>query len=572
MAADVYSAPTRRFVPPDLVVGEFGDVEPLFGALLDRAIGSSAELEAWLRDASELIEVVYEVRTRRYVDKSCRTDDPALEAAYLKFVEQIEPPIKPLFFRLQKKFVESPHRAALTGTRYETLGREWQADVEIFREENVALETESERVVNEYDKLCAAMTAEFRGTEYTLQQLTRFLEEPDRPTREAAWVVSTERRLRDRAALDDLFDRLLPLRGRIAAHAGMSDYRAYRWKELKRFDYTPDDCLRFADSVAATVMPLVHELDAGRARDLGIAADALRPWDFSVDPQNRPPLRPFEQGDTAALVSRTQAIFDRMSPQLSEDFRSLRDNGNLDLDSRKGKQPGGYQAEFCERRQPFIFMNAAGMQRDVEVLLHEAGHAFHSLATRGEPLIFLRYAPIEFCEVASMSMELLGADHLDVFYSPADHARAKRVHLEGVVKVLPWVAMVDSFQHWLYTHPGHSRDARTAEWLRLCERFTSRADWTGHEDARAALWHRQLHLYQVPFYFIEYAIAQLGALQLWMKSKENPRQALANYRAALALGGTRPLPELFAAAGIRFDFSEKTLRPLVNAVREELID
>ena len=570
MVANVHPSPKRTFVPAELVINDFADVEPLYRELLERPIGSPAELEAWLGNLSELTEVVYETRTRRYVDKSCHTDNPAIEAAFLKFVEQIEPPIKPLFFQLQKKFVESPHRAGLTAAGCDILARHWQADVEIFREQNVPLQTESEKLINEYDKICGAMMISFRGREYTPQQMGRFLEEPDRATRQEAWIATTERRMRDRAAMEDIFDKLLAIRGQIAANTGLPDYRAYIWKEKKRFDYTPEDCLRFADSVAETVMPLLHELDDRRAPQLGIPRQQLRPWDLSVDPLNRPPLRPFAESEIDAFVSKTQAIFDRLSPPLAEDFRSLGANGNLDLDSRKGKQPGGYLAEFSEKRQPFIFMNAAGLQGDVDTLLHEAGHAFHSLATRDHALMFLREAPMEFSEVASMAMELFGAEHLDVFYSPADHSRARRMHLEGIIKLLPWIALIDSFQHWLYTNPGHTRRQRTGEWLRLLDRFTSRTDWTGFEEARAALWQKQLHLFHVPFYYIEYGIAQLGALQLWIKSKENPRQALSNYRAALALGGMRPLPELFAAAGIRFDFSDQTLRPLMNAVREEL--
>jgi len=297
---------------------------------------------------------------------------------------------------------------------------------------------------------------------------------------------------------------------------------------------------------------------------------ALRPWDTAVDPKNRPALAPFTQQETAAFVQKTKGIFERMSPALAEDFDSLRRRNNLDLESRKGKQPGGYQCSLEEAREPFIFMNAAGLQRDVETLLHEGGHAFHCLAARDEELVFLRSAPMEFCEVASMAMELLGANYFDVFYDSAGAARAKRSLLEGIIKFLPWMATIDSFQHWLYTHPGHTREERTAEWLRLVERFGSKLDWSGYEAIRATSWQKQLHLFHAPFYYIEYGIAQLGALQLWVKSLRDTHAAVANYRAALKLGGTRTLPELFAAAGIVFDFSERTLRPLIDAIGEEL--
>lgn len=561
--------PHRSYVPRDLDVSDFARLEPLYRALLDRPVHMPEWLDQWLTDLSELVAVVDEYGNRRYIDKSCHTDDPAIEKAYLHFVENVEPGTKPLFFELQKKFMDSPARGRLEGARYRMVERLWGPDVELFREENVPLQTQVTRIVNEYDKTMGAMVVHFRGRDYTLQQLARFIEEPDRQTRREAWELTAARRLQDREKLDQVFDHVLPLRNRIAANAGLSDYRAYAWKENKRFDYTPEDCIRFADSIAATCVPLVDELDRRRREALGLRS--LRPWDMSVDPRGRLPLRPFQETETDLFVDKTREIFARLSPQLAEEFETLRTHKNLDLASRKGKQPGGYQASLEEVRQPFIFMNAAGVQRDVETLLHEGGHAFHCIAARKEPLVFLRRAPIEFCEVASMSMEALGCEHFDVFYQSAqDAARAKRAYLEGVVRFFPWMAIIDSFQHWIYTHPGHSRPERTAEWLRLMDRFQGGQDWTGHEAAREALWHRQLHLFHLPFYYVEYGIAQLGALQLWMKARHDPKRALANYRAALALGGTRPLPELFAAAGIHFDFSEKTLRPLMNELREEL--
>jgi oligoendopeptidase F len=561
----------RTFVPQDLDLADFSKIEPLYRSLLRRSVDTAESLEKWLNDVSELSAVVDEYGSRRYIDKSCHTDDPAIEKAYLHFVENVEPQIKPLHFGLQQKYMQSPARKQLTSrdVRYRILDRKWAADVELFREENVPLETEVTKLVNEYDKTMGAMVVNFRGQDYTLQQLARFIEEPDRQTRQEAWEASTNRRLADRAKVDDLFDKLLPLREKIARNAGMADYRAFVWKANKRFDYTPDDCLRFADAIAKTCVPVVAELDQRRRQDLGL--DKLRPWDLSVDPKNRPPLRPFKESETDTFIDKTKLIFQRLSPQLADDFETLRARRNLDLQSRKGKQPGGYQCSLEESREPFVFMNAAGLQRDVETLLHEGGHAFHALAARNEPLVFLRHAPMEFCEVASMSMEALGSEHFDVFYPQgADAARAKRSYLEGVIRFFPWMAIIDSFQHWIYTHPAHTRPQRQAEWLRLMDRFYSKLDWTGYEAARESLWQRQLHLFHAPFYYVEYGIAQLGALQLWMKSKADPRKAVANYRAALSLGGTRPLPELFSAAGIAFDFSEKTLRPLMTALGEEL--
>jgi oligoendopeptidase F len=565
----MYQAPPRAFVPAQFDAEDLAQLDALCRSLMERPIASAKELEKWLGDVSELTSVLDEVASRRYIKKSCNTEDREIEKAYLFFVETIEPRFKPFLFEFQKKFLASPFQSQLDSSRYRMLRRRWQAEADLFRDENIRLEVEVNKLVTDYDKICGAMNVLFRGKEYTLQQLGRFTEEVDRSTRQEAWEKITNRRLADREAIDAIFDRLLPLRREMARNADVENFRSYTWKFLKRFDYSPRDCIQFSDAVAKTCVPVVDELNRQRAADLKL--DRLRPWDLGVDPLQRPPLRPFVETEIDQFVSKTSAIFGRLNPQLASDFDSLRERNNLDLGSRRGKQPGGYQSTLEEVREPFIFMNAAGTQRDVEVLLHEAGHAFHALASREEPLVFLRTAPIEFCEVASMSMELLGSDHLDVFYADAaSAARAKRVLIEGIVRILPWIATIDSFQHWIYTTADAGIESRTAHWLSLLDRFGGNIDWSGLEGARAASWQRQIHLFHFPFYYIEYGIAQLGALQLWMKSRHDPRGALANYRAALKLGGTRPLPELFAAAGIQLDFSQKTLAPLMDALVEEL--
>lgn len=560
---------SQSFVPADIDPAKFEQLQPLFAALQDRPLNTIQEIEAFLRDFSELSSLIDEYGSRRYIDKSCHTEDKAIEAAFLHFVEHVAPRIKPLSFQLQKKLLDSPAVGQLKGQRYEMLLRQWRVDVGLFRDENVPIETEVEKLVNEYDKINGSMMVNFRGKEYTPPQMARFLEDTDRATRRESWEATTRRRLQDREKVEAIYDQLLPLYERIARNAGLKDYREYAWKAKKRFDYTPADCLRFADAIAETCVPVVKRLNERRARELGV--DSLRPWDLEVDVKGRPPLHPFAEDQVPAFVSKTREVFDRMSPALGSEFEQLNARGNLDLDSRKGKQPGGYQMSLERSKQPFIFMNAAGLQRDVETLLHEGGHAFHFIESCAhEPLMFLRSAPMEFCEVASMSMELLGSEHFDVFYNAGDAARAKVKLFEGIIRFLPWMAIIDSFQHWIFTHPGHSRAQRTAEWLRLLDRFTAGVDWSGFETAREASWQRQGHLFHSPFYYIEYGIAQLGALQLWMRAKHDPRQALANYRAALTLGGTRPLPELFSTAGIAFDFSHKTLAPLVTALREEI--
>ncbi len=557
----------RRFVPGDLDPSNVASLEEIFQKLLKRDIDTPEKLTAWLADFSELSAVVDEYGSRRYIDKSCHTDDEGIKNRFLQFVEEIEPRVKPLAFALQKKYLQSPARA-LTGSRFEILGRRWQSDVEIFRDENVALETEITRKVTEYDQINGQMTVILRGKELTMQQAARFLEDPDRPTRQEAWETSSRRRLVDRESIETIYDSLFPIRHKIALNAGLSDYRAFQWKANKRFDYTPEDCLRFADSIAETCVPIVRRLDRERAVDLKL--EVLRPWDSAVDTKGRPSLRPFDENKIDDFVSKTREVFNRLSPALASDFDQLRERGNLDLQSRKGKQPGGFLMPLEETRQPFIFMNAAGLQRNVETLLHEGGHAFHHLAASKEELVFVRSAPMEFCEVASMSMELLGGEHFGVFYSEADAARARRKMIEGIIYFFPWMAIIDSFQHWLYTHPAHSREDRKRIWISLLDRFGGVVDWTTWEPVRESLWQRQGHLFHAPFYYIEYGIAQLGALQLWMKSRENTKQAIANYRSALALGGTRPLPQLFSAAGIVFDFTQKTLGPLMEALEEEL--
>jgi oligoendopeptidase F len=561
----------RSFVPKDLDAADADRLEGIYRQLLDRPIDSATDLQRWLADFSELTAVVDEYGSRRYIDKSCHTEDAEIEKRFLHFVETVEPRTKPLFFALQQKYLSSPHRGSLTDRRFEMLERNWRADVDVFRDQNVPIETEVAKIVNEYDKIFGRMMVQYNGQQFTMQQMARYLEEAQRSTRQEAWEATTKRRLENHREVEEIFEKLLPLRQQIARNAGVADFRAYAWKTRKRFDYTPDDCLRFADAIAQACVPVVQQLNTDRAADLGI--ERLRPWDLDVDPLGRSPLRPFKEDQIGIFVDKTWEIFNRMSPELAAEFESLAANNNLDLDSRKGKQPGGYQMSLEESRQPFIFMNAAGVQRDIETLLHEGGHAFHFIAAcRVEPLCFLRSAPMEFCEVASMSMELLGSEHFDVFYDAAQASRAKRKLIEGVIRFLPWMATIDSFQHWLYTHPGHTRQQRRDEWIRLLDRFGGSIDWSGHETARSTLWQRQLHLFHAPFYYIEYGIAQLGALQLWMKAKQDPRAVLANYRAALALGGTRPLPELFAAAGIQFDLSSKTLGPLMKAMGEELAD
>jgi oligoendopeptidase F len=558
----------RRFVPPQLDLGDWAQIAPLFDQLEARApqCATVKNLEYWLMDWSELNAALDEEASRRYIAMTCHTDDSEAEKAYLHFVENVEPQTKPRKFNLARLYVAHPLHSKLDHKRFEVFDRDTKVQVELFRPENVPLETEEAKLSQEYQKLMGSLTVQFRGGEKTLVQMGRYLEEPDRALRQEAWELVANRRLAEVDKFETIFDQLVKLREQMAKNAGFDNYRDYAFRRLGRFDYTPTDCEQFHSAVESEIMPVVRELQTERKRQLSL--DALRPWDLGVDPLGRAPLRPFEQ--VGQMVSHSQAIFDHLDGDLAAGFRRMQNLHLLDLDNRKGKAPGGYQSTLSEARVPFIFMNAVGLQRDVETILHEAGHAFHALATTEEDLYHYRSAPIEFCEVASMSMELLGNEFLEEFYSSNDANRARLTHLEGIIGIFPWIVTVDAFQHWIYTHPGHSRSERMKAWLELMDRFGGNVDWTGYEAARGNLWHRQLHIFIHAFYYIEYGIAQLGALQVWANSKRSKAAALAEYKSSLGLGGSRPLPELFSAAGCKFDFTRGTIAPLVKMLRVEL--
>jgi len=563
----------RRFVPEQIDLGDWAQIAPLFEQLQARGAECKtlSELEKWVLDWGELSAALDEESSKRYIAMTCHTDNPQAEKAYLHFVEKIDPELKPRQFELEKIYIQRKEalqksaKAEANG-RYLVFDRDVKNHIELFRPESVPLETEEAKLSQNYQKLSGSLTVIFRGEERTLVQMGRYLEEPDRALRKDAWEVVANRRLQESEKFEEIFDKQIKLRQQIAKNAGFNNYRDYAFRRLGRFDYTPQDCEKFHDAVANEIMPVVRELQAERRKKMNV--DKLRPWDLAVDPLNRPPLKPFKEvGD---MVSRTQNVFNHLDRDLADGFQRMQNLRLLDLANRKGKAPGGYQSTLAEARVPFIFMNAVGLQRDVETILHEAGHAFHALATRDEDLYAYRGAPIEFCEVASMSMELLGYEFLEEFYSGDDANRARRTHLEGILGIFPWIATVDAFQHWIYTNPGHTRSQRAVAWLDLMDRFGGDVDWTGYDNSRAYLWHRQLHIFLHPFYYIEYGIAQLGALQVWANSKRDKAKALNDYKSSLALGGSKPLPELFKAAGSPFDFSAEAIKPLVELTRKEL--
>ncbi len=558
----------RRFVPEGVNFSDESQVVELYSQLLEREVDSAESLEGWLLDRSELEAALDEEGSVLYVNMTCQTDDAERAAAYQHFVEKVVPAVKPIDNQLDKKYHKLRQQYQLNEKRYEVFDRNVETDLALFRSDNVPLQTQESLLSQKYQTLIGGMMVSFEGQERTLPEMQKYLLQTDRPLREAAWRATAERRLQDKDELESIYDQMLALRVKIAANAGFDNYEKYKFRSMHRFDYDISDCEAYHQAIERRVVPLWSELLRQRRESMQL--ESLRPWDTSVDPLGRPPLRPFEQ--PKELVDGTARIFRRVDPALGRQFETMISDGLLDLASRKGKAPGGYQTTLSEARKPFIFMNAVGLERDVRTLLHEGGHAFHSLAAADEPLLGYRHGPMEFCEVASMGMELLGDDFLDEFYNEDDLKRSRREHFEGVIFILPWVATIDAFQQWIYANPQHDREARRQAWLACLDRFGGGVvDWTGLEAERGHMWHRQLHIFEVPFYYIEYGIAQLGALQLWVRARREGRAAaLAGYRRALALGGSRPLPELFAAAGLKFDFSESTIAPLMDEVAEEL--
>ncbi len=556
----------RQYVPEEVNLGDWNQIEPLFQSLLQREITSLDQFEQWLLDTSELASCLSEERTRRYIAMTCHTDDQECEKRYLEFIETIDPRSKPYWHQLNQAYLNSPYRISLSSDRYQVLDRNVKASVEIFREENIPLQTDAAKLSQRYQKLCGAMMVMFDGKEHTLPQMGKYLEETDRSHRQRAWEATAKRRLQDRDEMDDIFDQLISIRQKVSRNTGFSNFVDYAFLMYQRFDYTPEDCERFHHAIEACVVPLMRRMGEKRRKQLNL--EQLRPWDLAVDPLERDPLRPFDK--TEELSRGVNRIFQHLDSELAQQFKEMEAQSELDMESRKGKAPGGYLTSLDEIRRPFIFMNAAGLQRDVETLLHESGHAFHMLAARHEPLIEYRDSPIEFAEVASMSMELFGADYFHEFYSAAEAARAQRVLYEGIIKILPWIARIDAFQHWIYKHPTHSREERTTYWRSLEERFGQAMDWSGYEAVRDSYWQKQLHLFCHPLYYFEYGVAQLGALQLWRNYKKEPKETLKRYRQALALGGSRPLPELFQSAGAEFKFDEETIQPLMTAIEDEL--
>ena len=559
---------TVSFLPPSpaaLAQSNWEDIAPYFDELTARQLEPEA-IEAWLHEWSRLEELVTEAAARAMIAYTIDTSNRTKETDHLRFSTEILPRMEERSVALARKLVETGYTTPALTT---TLAR-FRTQIEIFREENVPIFAALEEHSTRYQRITGSMTAEWEGVERPLPQLQPFLKSPDRETRERAFLAAGRPYVEQREELAALFDKMYQLRMQAARNAGFANFRDYIFPAKFRFDYTPADCERFHQAIEVAVAPAVERVLEFRRQRLGL--EVLRPWDLAVDPYRKKPLRPFSSA--TELVGKARLVFDRVDPSLGREFQTMIDEGLLDLESRKGKAPGGYCETLHFHGRPFIFMNAVGLVDDVMTLLHEAGHAFHAFAAHSLPLIWQRHPGSEAAELASMSMEFLASPHLAQpvgYFTNAEARSAWLEHLEDVLLSLVHIASIDAFQTWIYTSgQGGDATARDEEWLRIRSRFERGVDWSGLEQERVARWYRQLHVFMYPFYYIEYGIAQLGALQVWRNSLDDPAKAVARYREALALGAVQSLPEIYRTAGARLTFDIDAIGELVQLVESQI--
>lgn len=561
----------HHYLPKDFVLTDWASLEPYFKELSDRPIEDALGLEKWLKDLSELEAFISEDACWRQIKMTCDTTDKSLEEAFNFFCMEIQPKMQPYADALNKKLMACPFTQSLDKDTYFTYLRAVQKSIDLFRTENITIQAELSVMQQQYGAIAGKMTITHEGQEYTLQQAAQFLESEDRSIRESVYRKIQERRLEDKIAMHDLFSSLIQKRHQVAVNAGFENYRDYKFVELGRFDYTKEDCYQFHEAVKLHVLPLIDKIYTRKKQKLGL--EVLKPWDTEAEPAGTKPLRPFTDGKD--LYEKSVACFEQLHPFFADCLKKMYALKHFDLESRKGKAPGGYNCPLAESGAPFIFMNAAGQMSDVTTMVHEGGHAIHSFLSHHLSLSAFKEYPMEIAEVASMSMELFSMDHWQSFFdNEADLNRAKEHQLERTITIFPWIAIIDKFQHWVYEHPAHTIEERTQTWTSILNEFsTGSIDYTGLDEFRAIGWQRQLHLFEVPFYYIEYGIAQLGAIGMWMQYQQNPNAALENYMNALALGGTKTLPELYQTAGIEFNFSPnyvKNLMDFTNAQLEKL--
>ena len=559
----------RTYLPEEFTITTWETLQPFFEELVNRKIQSADELYKWYLDRSELESAVSENMGWRYIKMTCDTTNEEIKNAFNYFVSEIQPAMAPFSNQLDTKALEDPFLDELKSKEgFDIVIKLLQKDKKVYREENIPLFSEIEQSAHQFGSISAAMTIEMDGKELTMQQASDFLLLKDRAKREEAWKKINERRYQEKDTLNDLYSKLIKLRHQAALNAGYVNFRDYMFDAMGRFDYTPSDCFTFHEAIREEVVPVLNLLAEDRKKALGF--NELKPWDLAVNYFGDTQLKPFTDADD--LTQKTIECFSELDTYSAQCIRTMKQIGHLDLMSRKGKAPGGYNYPLDETGVPFIFMNATQSLRDLVTMVHEGGHALHSFLTADMELNVFKHPTSEVAELASMSMELMTMEHWDIFFSdPQDLKRAKREHLESVLQTLPWVATIDLFQHKIYEKPEHTVEERQQIWADSFFPFSnSVTDWTSFEHYRLTAWQKQLHVFEVPFYYIEYGMAQLGAIAVWRNYKQNPENGYQQYKNALSLGYKKSIPEVYKAAGIKFDFSKGYIKELMLFIKEEL--
>jgi len=561
--------PERKFVDANLSIDSWEAIEGYYENLVNRDLTTAEDFKQWLKDQSELEAILEEDAAWRYIKMTIDTRDEDLSKSYTFFVSEIQPKLAPFEDQLNKKLVESEFTKDLeSNSNFFILFRSVRKALELYREENVKIQAELAEESQKFGALSAAQSIDYKGETHTMQKAALFLKDTDESVRQEVYEKIATRRREDFNAFDNLFAVLIKKRHQVALNAGFANYRDYKMAAMGRFDYSVKDCENFHQSVKNVIVPIVKGFQQKKLSKFG--KEAFRPWDLDVDPEGREPLKPFKEG--SELLSGTIKMFDNIDPYFSDCLATMSKMKHLDLESKPGKSPGGYNYPLYEIGVPFIFMNAVGSQRDLVTMVHEGGHAIHSFLSRDLELTGFKSLPSEVAELASMSMELLSMEEWDKFYTnEEDFKRSKREQLETTLSLLPWIAQVDEFQHWLYVNHTHSVEERKEKWNSLSSEYgTGLVDYSGFEDIKSNAWQRQLHIFEVPFYYIEYGIAQLGALGVWKNSLEDKQSAISKYKAALKLAYTKTIPEIYSTAGIEFNFSEGHIKKLADFIQNEL--
>jgi len=558
----------RQFVSQNLNINSWEDISKYFEDLLNRSINSEEYFNKWLKDRSELEAVIEENSAWRYIKMTIDTTNEQYAKDYKIFVTEIEPHLAKYSDMLNKKMIETPFsEPTKKELSYKLYYRAIKDEVAIFRQENVEIKVEEADKSTEFGTISGQQTILHQGKQLTMQQASVLLQEQDENLRKNIFDKIAQRRNKDREKIDQLFDKLIELRHKIATNAGFDNFSDYQFVALKRFDYNKNDCKQFHKTIKTEIVPIVKELQKEKLKKLG--KSKFKPWDLNIDPEGLPPLKPFSNGDE--LLQGTIQLLTKIDPYFGECIETMKQLGHLDLNSKNGKAPGGYNYPLYEIGVPFIFMNAVGMQRDLVTMVHEAGHAIHSFLTKDLELTAYKNVPSEVAELASMSMELITMNFWNQFYNDEDLIRAKKDQLESILSVLPWIAQIDEFQHWIYENPTHTAKQRTVKWMQLNKEYSNDlVDWNGYEHIQEISWQRQMHLFEVPFYYIEYGFAQLGAIGIWKNSISNFEQSIQKYKNALKLGYTQSIPKIYQEAGVAFNFSQEYISEIAVFVKKEL--